>query len=211
MFTGLIHARGAVSFARSTGTGLRLGIDITGLATPPAIGASIAVNGVCLTVTDLQAGTASFDAVAETVARSTLGGLRPGMRVNLEPALRVGDPLDGHWVLGHVDATGTVLGIAPCGEGEVWRFSLPVFLAPLVAEKGSVTVDGISLTVAAVGAGWFSVSVIPHTRSMTTLADRGVGEAVNLEADVLARYVARMGSVRGGGMSVSFLRENGFA
>lgn len=211
MFTGLIQAQGTLSTAHATGQGLRLTIDVGGLASPPAIGASIAVNGVCLTVTALAGGLATFDAVAETVARSTLGSLRPGARVNLEPALRVGDPLDGHWVLGHVDATGEVLGVTPRGESAIWRFSLPPLLAPLVAEKGSIAVDGISLTVAEVGAGWFSVSVIPHTRSMTTLAERGVGDAVNLEADVVARYLARLGEARGGGMSVSFLRENGFA
>lgn len=211
MFTGLIQACGSVSFAHPSGTGLRLGIDTADLATPLAIGASIAVNGVCLTVTERHAGIAAFDAVAETVTRSTLGGLRAGMRVNLEPALRVGDPLDGHWVLGHVDATGEVLGVVPQGGSEVWRFSLPASLAPLVAEKGSIAVDGISLTVAGVGAGWFSVSVIPHTRSRTTLADRRVGDAVNLEADVVARYVARLGEAVGGRMSISFLREHGFA
>lgn len=211
MFTGLIHAVGVLKALRPNGEGLRLDIDVGGLAVEPAIGASVAVNGVCLTVTALAGHVAGFDAVAETVSRSTLGALRVGARVNLEPALRVGDPLDGHWVLGHVDATGEVLGVTPRGESEVWRFSLPSALAPLVAVKGSIAVDGISLTVAEVGAGWFSVSVIPHTRSMTTLADRRVGDAVNLEADVLARYLARLGSAGSGGVSLSFLRENGFA
>ncbi len=213
MFTGLIQTTGAVIRRQARGQGYELTVDVSGLAETPQLGASIAVSGACLTVTRLAGTAASFDVAAETAARTTLGRLNPGDPVNLEPALRAGAPLDGHLVQGHVDTVGAVLGVEERGGSWLYRFSLPEALTRLVAVKGSVAVDGISLTVVEAQADWFTVSVIPHTRRETTLAGKHPGDAVNLEADVLARYVARWlgGADTGGGLSEDFLRRHGFA
>lgn len=191
MFTGLIQAIGRVESATPRGGGRSLGIDVSGLDEEPLPGASVAIDGVCLTVAEVARGAARFDAVAETIERSTLGALRPGDVVNLEPALRLGDRLDGHLVLGHVDAVGTLAEIARLPESRVFRFSMPRALAPLVAQKGSIAVAGVSLTVVEASAEAFSVSVIPQTLRRTILGTMTAGAKVNLEADVLARYVAR--------------------
>ncbi|MHC4885676.1 MAG: riboflavin synthase [Planctomycetota bacterium] len=191
MFTGLIETLGTLKQIQPLHGGRTLTIDVSGLTTPPAIGASIAVNGVCLTVTTLQGNLATFDAVTETIERSALRDLTPGCRINLESALRAGDPLDGHLVQGHVDGVGTLQKISTLPESRIYRFSLPQELAPMVATKGSIAVDGISLTVVEVGSDWFTVSLIPETLRQTTLANIGVGSRINLEVDVLARYLAR--------------------
>ncbi len=212
MFTGLIQAVGTIASAEPLGQGRRLAIDISGLREPPAVGASVAIDGVCLTVTTRAATVAAFDAVAETIGRTTLREKRIGDRVNLEPALRAGDPLDGHLVQGHVDATARILAIAPRAESQVWRFALPEALRPLVAAKGSVAVDGISLTVVEAATDSFTVSLIPHTLAQTTLPQKRAGDEVNLEADVLARYIRRQLTMPGGaGLSEAFLREQGFS
>jgi len=208
MFTGLIRAVGLLRATAVQDGGRRLTLDLGGL--DPAIGASVAVDGVCLTVTVRSGPEAGFDAVAETLARSTLGAKRPGARLNLESALRVGDPLDGHWVLGHVDATARLLEIRPEGAGWRYFFSLPAELRALVAEKGSIAVDGVSLTVASVAAERFAVAVIPHTREKTTLGGMRPGDEVNLEADPLARYAARRAEVAGGGLTAERLRDLGY-
>lgn len=213
MFTGLIQAVGRLTARVPTASGARLTIDLGGLSPPPAIGASVAVNGACLTVTAREGGAGVFDAVAETVSRTTLGALALGARVNLEPALRAGEPLDGHIVQGHVDEVGTIRALRPVGGGSEFTVALPARIAPLVAEKGSVAVDGISLTVTRVDRESFGVAVIPHTLAHTALGDRRPGDRVNLEVDVLARYAARLlsfGGAASGRLSEAFLRENGF-
>ncbi len=193
MFTGLVRGMGSIREAAPFGKGRRFHIAIGPLAETCGIGQSIAINGACLTVTSLDGAVATFDAVAETVARTNLAQLRAGAKVNLEPALKAGDVLDGHIVLGHVDALARVLAIETTGaDNRVLKIELPKEIRHLVAEKGSVAVNGISLTVASANYEWFTVAVIPHTWINTTLADLKPGDGVNLEADVMARYVARI-------------------
>jgi riboflavin synthase len=178
MFTGIVREVGrVVEF-----DGSRLVVDA---ATKAESGDSIAVEGVCLTV--LDGSRLAFDVVPETLSRTTLGGLRPGDRVNIEPALRVGDPLGGHNVQGHVDGIGRVRSI---GE-PVW-IDAPADILRYCIEKGSITVDGVSLTIAAIDAAGFAVALIPHTLTATTLGELEPGDPVNLEADVLAKYVERL-------------------
>lgn len=195
MFTGLIRARGEVlENAPNPIGGARLTIGAGAIGRGAALGESIAVNGVCLTVAavDESAGALSFDVVPETLARSNLGALANGEPVNLEPSLRVGDALDGHVVYGHVDATATILRIDPEGQGaRVWCATPPA-LDPLICEKGYVALDGISLTIAAVDDGRFAVALIPETLARTTMREKAPGDAVNVEADPLARYVANV-------------------
>jgi riboflavin synthase len=155
-------------------------------------GASIAVNGVCLTVVDASEGTVSFDVMAETLARSNLGTLTPGDPVNLERAMAATDRFGGHIVQGHVDGTGHVVRRTPGYRWEVVRLSLPSDLERYVVHKGSLTVDGVSLTVSAIGDGFCEVSLIPTTLALTTLGRKNVGEAVNYEVDVIAKYVERL-------------------
>lgn len=214
MFTGLVQAVGTVRDATPFGTGKRFRIDIGRIAADAAIGQSIAVNGVCLTVTSLAGNVAAFDAVSETLARTTLGLLTPGNTVNLEPALKAGGVLDGHIVLGHVDAVAKVVGVrSDSSDNRALTVALPASIRHLVAEKGSIAINGISLTVADAGDDWFTVAVIPHSWDNTTLSSLRPGAGVNLEADVMARYAARILQCRGGGqgMSEDFLRQNGFA
>jgi riboflavin synthase len=157
-----------------------------------APGESVACSGACLTVVERGGGVVSFDAVPETLARTTLGGWGPGTKVNLERALALGDRLGGHIVQGHVDAVGEVLRRTPEGQGVRLTVSLPSAIASLVAEKGSIAVDGVSLTVAAAGRDRFELALIPETLARTTLGDAAPGVKVNLEADLIARHVARL-------------------
>lgn len=214
MFTGLVKCMGIVKDATPFGKGRRFRIDIGEIAPSAQVGQSIAVNGVCLTVTSLGGLEATFDAVSETVSRSNLGLLKPGSKVNLEPALKAGDALDGHIMLGHVDALASVIGVeSASSDNRILKIALPKNMRHLVAEKGSVAIDGISLTVAQAGDEWFTVAVIPLTWGHTTLSLLTPGAGVNLEADVMARYAARILQFDGGsrGMSEDFLRRNGFA
>ena len=219
MFTGLVQAVGKIISSKPLPGGAReLDVDISGLKSVPEVGASIAINGVCQTVTAVMESTATFCAVEETVRRSTLGRLLSQSRVNLEPALRIGDSIDGHFVLGHVDAVGRVSEISRRGSSEIWYFTLPSGLQAMFAEKGSIAIDGVSLTIAEVFADTFSVSLIPHTLKSTGMQYLGVGSEVNLEVDVLARYISRQLSVgkvvasgtESGGLDAEFLAENGF-
>jgi riboflavin synthase len=194
MFTGIVEERGELLQIDTTTDAavLRLrGPLVTSDAHP---GDSIAVNGVCLTVTDLDraAGTFAADVMAETLTRTTLGGLRAGDTVNLERSVPAGGRLGGHIMQGHVDGTGTLLARTPGEAWELLRFGLPPALSRYVAEKGSIAVDGVSLTVTGVGAEHFEVGLIPTTLTETTLGTRTVGDPVNLEVDVLAKYVARL-------------------
>jgi riboflavin synthase len=188
VFTGLVREVGKVaSFA-----GGRLVVESATAAEP---GDSVALDGVCLTVVEAGDGRLAFDLVPETLAR-----VKPfGEAVNVEPALRAGEALGGHYVQGHVDGVGTVTSVEPEGEGARVRVEAPEELRRYFVEKGSVTVDGVSLTVAAVDATGFEVALVPHTLAVTTLSRLTAGAAVNLEADVLAKYVERLVSRPGGG------------
>ena len=191
MFTGLVKEVGVVAAVTNGGDGVRLEVQ-AGLSSSAAIGDSVAVNGVCLTVVAAGGGTLAFDAVPETLARSSLGMLGPGSRVNLEPALRAGDPLGGHYVQGHVDGVGAVRSVEPEGDGKrIWFDAAPELLR-YVVEKGSIAVQGTSLTVAAVDDTGFAVALIPHTLEVTTLGELEPEDPVNLEADVLAKYVEKL-------------------
>lgn len=161
-------------------------------------GESIACDGVCLTVVESKGSSFRVQAAPETLRRTTLGGWSPGTRVNLERALKAGDRLGGHLVQGHVDGVATVLEDRTEGDSLVLTFSLPAVLAPFFVEKGSVCVDGVSLTVTAVGADRFSLMLIPETQQRTTLGKKRAGERVNLEADIIGKYVARMMGLRAG-------------
>ncbi len=190
MFTGIVTHRGRVAeVSGSEGRALWIAVDFA-LETLP-LGASVAHDGVCLTVTEKERDRYRVFVSPETLARTTAGSWRPGRLLNLERSLRVGDELGGHMVFGHVDGVGRVEAIAEAGESRVLRFSAPAELAPLIAVKGSIAVDGVSLTVNEVDRRGFSVLVIPHTLEITGLGQLRVGDAVNLEADMLARYVAR--------------------
>ncbi|MBJ7604409.1 MAG: riboflavin synthase [Candidatus Dormibacteraeota bacterium] len=190
MFTGIVSSLGSVAESRSG----RLGITAADIAARLSIGASVAVNGVCLTVTDVEGQAFFADVVPETVARTNLGDLTAHQPVNLELPLSLAQGLDGHLVQGHVDAVVRVLTVRPVGLGSEIEFELPAELAPYVAEKASVTLDGTSLTVAglAADARSFSVAFIPHTLERTIAGCYQSGTAVNLEVDVLARYVERL-------------------
>jgi riboflavin synthase len=188
VFTGLIREVGTV---RSMDGG-RLTLHARETAAGAAIGDSIAVDGVCLTVVERNGAALSFDAVPETLARTSLGALAAGSRVNIEPALRAGDPLGGHYVQGHVDGVGTVRSVEREGEGRRIWLDTPADLLRYVAEKGSIAVQGTSLTVAAVDPQGFAVALIPHTLEATTLDALEPGSNVNLETDVLAKYVERL-------------------
>ncbi len=192
MFTGIIEELGTVeslTLGRESAVLRVRGPQVLTDATP---GASIAVNGVCLTVVDHDDESFSVDVMAETLRRSSMGALRPGSRVNLERAMAASGRLGGHIVQGHVDATGEVVAREPGDHWEVVTIALPDAVARYVVEKGSIAVDGISLTVASVAPGRFTVSLIPTTLALTTLGSARVGDPVNLEVDVLAKYVERL-------------------
>ncbi len=191
MFSGLIGYRGTVvSLESGQNGGGTLVVRADGVREEaPAVKDSIAIDGVCLTATRIDGDRVAFDVVPETLARSTLGNLRVGDAVNLEYSLRVGDRMGGHFVYGHVDATAAVLARTPEGQGERARIERPAALAPMIVEKAFIAIDGVSLTVAAVGDGWFEIALIPETLARTTLGARPAGSRVNIEVDPLARYV----------------------
>jgi riboflavin synthase len=191
MFTGIVEHRGWVALAEKGTDGMRVVLDI-GPLSGIELGDSISVNGVCLTAVDVKPGLVTVDVVKETLDRSNLGGLEPGDPVNLELPMPASGRFDGHIVQGHVDGVGEVVAIRPEGEGQRMSLDVPRSLMRYVVEKGSVTVDGVSLTVAAVTETGFEIALIPHSLSVTTLGLRKVGEKVNLEVDVLAKYVERL-------------------
>jgi riboflavin synthase len=194
MFTGLITDIGVVERVSPRSGGARLTVRPAALPVDELeLGESVACSGACLTVATRGGGLMEFEAVPETLSRTTLGSFRPGRRINLERALRLADRLGGHLVAGHVDAVGEVLSVTAEGQGARLTISLPAAIAPLVAEKGSVAVDGVSLTVASAGRDRFEVALIPETLRRTTLGEARPGTEVNLEADLLARHVARLG------------------
>jgi riboflavin synthase len=214
MFTGLIRHLGALDARSSRPGGARLRIAAAAdLLARAELGASIAVNGVCLTSVSVDGRAWEADLSEETLAKTTLGRLALGSKVHLEPALRVGDPLDGHLVSGHVDGIGQLVSRAQ-GQGGVdegiWRFSMPTSLAPMTAPKGSIAVDGISLTVVDCGTDWFTVALIPETVTRTALNALRPGDAVNLEADPIGRFVARALALRGSDEKLSRFAQGGW-
>ena len=192
MFTGIIHELGEVVEWLPATDAARLTVRGPLAASDARHGDSISVSGVCLTVIDRGEDWFTADVMAETIAMSTLGEVSAGSRVNLERATQVGDRLGGHIVQGHIDGTSTLLAVVEGSAWRVLRFSLAADLAGLVAGKGSIAVDGVSLTVSDVGPDWFEVSLIPETLAATTLGLAGVGDSVNIETDILARHVARL-------------------
>ena len=192
MFTGIIEERGEILAWEPTTDAARLTVRAPLAVSDAKHGDSISVSGVCLTVVDQGDDWFTADVMAETIAMSTLGGAAAGRVVNIERAAQVGDRLGGHIVQGHIDGTSRLLSVT---EGEAWRvlrFSLTPELAPLVARKGSIAIDGVSLTVSDVGIDWLEVSLIPETLTATTLGEKTAGDSVNIETDILARHVARM-------------------
>jgi riboflavin synthase len=201
VFTGIVEELGTVTAVERTAGGGALTVACSIVVADARVGDSINVNGCCLTITRLESPPGfRCDLMGETVSRTALGALTPGEPVNLERALRADSRLGGHLVQGHVDEVGEVVALEAQEQWTTMTVSLPAALAPYVVEKGSITIDGTSLTVTAVGQGAFSVGLIPHTLAVTVLGRRRVGEAVNLEVDVIAKYVERL--LRGGGASV---------
>jgi riboflavin synthase len=192
VFTGIVRERGTVVSVAGGSDGVRLRIAAAEAAAQAGVGDSIAIAGVCLTVVAVADGKVEFDAVPETLRRSSLGRLAAGDDVNVEPALRVGDPLGGHYVQGHVDGVGRVRSIEHEADGRLVRFDAPADVLRYCVAKGSVTVEGVSLTITDVDEDGFGVALVPHTLSATTLGGLAPGDEVNLEADVLAKYVERL-------------------
>ena len=197
MFTGIVRELGRVASLHGGEDGVRLRIEAPAIAPGTRIGDSVSINGCCLTAVEVDDGTLAFDAVPESLRRTALGRLGEGARVNLEPALRAGEPLGGHYVQGHVDGVGRVRSVAPEGDGaRVW-VDAPQEVLGLCVEKGSVAVEGVSLTVAELDERGFAVALVPHTLVETTLGALAPGDELNLEADVLAKYVERLLERRG--------------
>ncbi|MGI6033460.1 MAG: riboflavin synthase [Coriobacteriales bacterium] len=220
MFTGIIEEVGTVARIERGAKSARLSIAARTVLEDTKVGDSIAVNGVCLTVTSLSPGRFTADVMHETLERSSLGSLKPGSSVNLERAVQLGGRLGGHIVSGHIDGTGTLRSIERDDTAIWYTVATKPELLRYIVEKGSIALDGISLTVARVDATGFSVSTIPHTNEETTLPDRKVGDTVNLECDVIAKYVEKLASPRETsgaseqekpqGITMEFLAENGF-
>ncbi|GMM95030.1 riboflavin synthase [Microbacterium luteum] len=197
MFTGIIEELGEITDVALSGDGVRLTVRAPIAVSDASHGDSIAVSGVCLTVVEQAADGFTADVMKQTLDMSTLAGAAPGRRVNIERATATGGRLGGHIVQGHIDGTGEVLEVRPGAQWLVLRIGLPAHLAPLVVDKGSIAVDGVSLTVSSASAAdadapWFEVSLIPETLTATTLGERAAGDRVNLETDILARHVQRL-------------------
>jgi riboflavin synthase len=192
MFTGIVREVGRVLELEGGDDGRRLDIEAPQTAASTAQGDSVSISGVCLTAEEINAGTMRFHAVPETLLRTTLGGVGPGDAVNVEPALRAGEPLGGHLVQGHVDAVGRVELVEREGEGLRVAIAAPRDVLRYCVEKGSITVDGVSLTVAALAGDTFQIALVPHTLAATTLGEVAPERPVNLEVDVLAKYVERL-------------------
>jgi riboflavin synthase len=206
LFTGIVEEVGTV---RALGSG-RLSVSAGRVLEKTRLGDSIAVNGACLTVTALDSASFTVDVMPETLRHTNLGLLRPGSSVNLERALMVGGRLGGHFVQGHVDATGKVMALKAEGDAVIARFAAPPEVLRYVVEKGFVAVDGVSLTVVSSDGTSLSVSLVGYTLKQTTLGSRRVGDAVNLEADIIAKYVEKTGEGRGG-VTLEFLADHGFS
>lgn len=213
MFTGIIQAVGSLRRREPRGGDVRLAIDTDSLdLADVALGDSIAVSGVCLTVVSLEERGFTADVSNETLSLTTLGGLASGDAVNLEKALRLADRLGGHLVSGHVDGLGRIISITPDARSQRWTFEVPPALARYIVAKGSICIDGTSLTVNEINGQRFGVNLIPHTVEHTAFRHRRPGDAVNIEVDLVARYIERLvGGQGGGGISAEFLQRHGFA
>lgn len=191
MFSGIVDRKGKVTAADPTAGGVCLALSAGDYWQDVATGASIAIDGVCLTITGVDGDTATFDIIAETLRRSTLGGLRVGSMVNLQKSLRAGDTIDGHFVQGHIDAVAEICRVEESPQESKWWFSLPPDVMEYIIPKGSVTIDGISLTIADREEEAFSVALIPTTLERTTIGQKKVGDRVNIETDILARTIVQ--------------------
>lgn len=198
MFTGLVEGTGRVASLDGGGMA-RIEVDSGGVSAGTEVGDSVSVNGACLTVNEIHGEKLVFYAMQETLRRTALGGLRPGDRVNLERAMTPEKRFGGHIVQGHVDGVGEVLRVTPEGDAEIWEFSAPECVLRYAVEKGSVCVDGISLTLVSINEGSFTVSILPQTKEATNLEGLAPGDRVNLEADVIGKYVERLLGPRLGG------------
>lgn len=215
MFTGIVEELGAIRAVRRGAASAVLSIGAAEVLSDLKIGDSVAVNGVCLTVTSLDDGGFTADVMHETLSRSSLGALAPGSRVNLERAMPANGRFGGHIVSGHIDGTGKIASVRPDDNALWYTISAAPELLRYIVEKGSITIDGISLTVAAVDEVSFSVSLIPHTAAVTALGKKRAGDIVNLETDIIGKYVEKLlrpalEPERQGGISLEFLAENGF-
>lgn len=211
MFTGIVTAIGEVASIQPQGGDLRLTIATHKLdLSDVVLGDSIAVNGVCLTVVEMTNSKVSFDVSRESLDRTSLNQIQTGSRVNLEKALAVGDRLGGHIVSGHVDGLGKVIQLEPSARSVRFRFQVPAELEKYIAEKGSICIDGTSLTVNSVGKQWFEVNIIPHTLQETIISGYKVGTMVNLEVDLIARYLERLLPQNTGEITMETLSQNGF-
>jgi riboflavin synthase len=217
MFTGIIQGRGTIFEKKPAGGGLIFGVEADFDLTDPTEGESIAINGVCLTIKGIVGRRFLVDVSPESLDRTNLGRVTVGSAVNLERALRLSDRLGGHMVSGHVDAVTEIVSRKPLGAFVVFTFKVPVGLGRYIIEKGSITIDGISLTVNQIDERTFSVSIIPHTLEITTLGKISPGDLVNIEVDLIGKYVEKLLSVRpeGGEVQLSainpaFLAEHGF-
>lgn len=212
MFTGIVKAKGSIAAIEKRGGDVRLRVTTADLPwSDYSVGDSISVNGVCLTAVRLLDNGFDTDVSVETLDVTTLKNLAVGDAVNLEPALRVGDALGGHLVSGHVDGIGRMMARADDARSIRMNFEVPGELARYIAKKGSICVDGVSLTINEVSGNTFGLNIIPHTAEMTTMGNYAVGTAVNIEVDLLARYIERMLGNDAGGLSIDFLREHGYA
>jgi riboflavin synthase len=213
VFSGIVKGIGRIAEIVDLGADRRLVVTYDGVPLGRLeIGGSIAVNGVCLTATTAEPHRFTADVSAETLRVTTLGTQAAGARVNLEPPLKAGDPLDGHIVQGHVDGVGRVAALKPAGRSTDLTIELPAELARYVAQKGSIAVDGVSLTVNSIAARLFTVNVIPHTQSATVIGEYRTGTAVNIEVDLVARYLERLvQSDDRKGIDLPFLRQHGYA
>lgn len=212
MFTGLIEETGTIAWVRRSQAFQRLAVRAAAVLGDLRVGDSVSIDGVCQTVVEIDAGAFVVESVAETLQRTTLGRLAVGQAVNLERALRADGRLGGHLVLGHVDGVGEITALTPQAQAWMLRVAAPPALERFIAAKGSVAIDGISLTVADVQADGFAVAVIPHTFHHTTLAQRRAGDAVNLEVDVVARYLDRLlcSQTPAGNLTLADLRRMGY-
>jgi riboflavin synthase len=192
VFTGIIRERGVVALVEGDGDARRLRIEAPAAASALSVGDSVAVDGCCLTATEVANGQFAVTAVPETISRTTLGSLAPGHEVNLETATRAGEPLGGHYVQGHVDGVGRVEAVELEEEGARMRISAPAELLRYCVEKGSVALGGVSLTIAALSEGAFEVALVPHTLEQTTLGRAQPGDTLNVEVDILAKYVEKL-------------------
>jgi riboflavin synthase len=212
MFTGIVKAKGSIGAIEKRGGDVRLRVTAAGLPwSDYTVGDSISVNGVCLTAVQVLDDGFDTDVSVETLDVTTLKQLAVGDAVNLEPALRVGDSLGGHLVSGHVDGIGKVISRADDARSIRMNFEVPAELSRYIAKKGSICVDGVSLTINEVSGNTFGLNIIPHTAEVTTMGNYDIGTAVNIEVDLLARYIERMLGAESGGLSIDFLREHGYA